>query len=60
MPLDLFTNESFRGWFDIFIGVIEMEVPNEIAQLDDDEKQESIYWKCQKWAIKIIDRLFVR
>jgi hypothetical protein len=57
---DLFTSESFRGWFETFVTVINREIPAEINQYDNDEKEATVYWKCKKWAMKIIDRVFER
>jgi hypothetical protein len=57
---DIFTAESFQGWFEVFIGIINRDVPAEINDLDSDEKQSSVYWKCKKWAMKILDRVFER
>ncbi|KAI6210536.1 D-Importin 7/RanBP7 [Aphelenchoides besseyi] len=55
----IFTVELFSQWLKLFVEVLKREIPiAEVERLDDPE--DSIYWKCKKWALKIITRVFER
>lgn len=34
--------------------------PQETLQVDEDERPELPWWKCKKWALHILARLFER
>ena len=53
---ELITAEIFGHWLELLVAVIERPVPPEVDSYDD--KEETIYWRCKKWALKIIDRVF--
>ncbi|KAI6227069.1 D-Importin 7/RanBP7 [Aphelenchoides besseyi] len=55
----IFTVDLFSQWLNLFVEVLKREIPiAEVERLDDPE--DSIYWKCKKWALKIITRVFER
>uniref|UniRef100_A0A1I8A6K9 Importin N-terminal domain-containing protein n=1 Tax=Steinernema glaseri TaxID=37863 RepID=A0A1I8A6K9_9BILA len=58
MNTDMFNIDSFNHWVEIFRRIIERPVPAEVDQLDDAEKTETVWWKCKKWALKIMNRIF--
>ncbi|KAI6191273.1 D-Importin 7/RanBP7 [Aphelenchoides bicaudatus] len=49
---DIFTTESFQGWFEIFITVMNRDIPSEVDQYDNDEKEATVYWKCKNYGSK--------
>ncbi|KAI6243880.1 D-Importin 7/RanBP7 [Aphelenchoides fujianensis] len=56
---ELFTAEQFGQWLELFVTVLKRPIPQaEVEQLDDPE--DSVYWKCRKWSLKIIGRVFER
>lgn len=31
-----------------------------VNQLDADERDETLWWKCKKWAVHVLERSFER
>lgn len=62
LPLDLISKEVFSQWMDIMRQVADRPVPPEANNpaLDDDERVELTWWKCKKWALHILHRMFER
>ncbi|CAB0029281.1 unnamed protein product [Trichogramma brassicae] len=62
LPLDLISKEIFTQWMDIIRQVADRPIPSEqsFEFLDDDEKAELPWWKCKKWALHILQRIFER
>lgn len=62
LPLDLISREVFSQWMDVVRQIADRPVPQEInnADLDDDERAELPWWKCKKWALHILHRMFER
>ncbi|XP_011502496.1 PREDICTED: importin-7 isoform X2 [Ceratosolen solmsi marchali] len=62
LPLDLISKEIFSQWMDIVRQVADRPVPPETnnPDLDDDERAELAWWKCKKWALHILQRMFER
>lgn len=62
LPLNLISREVFSQWMDVVRQVADRPVPPEtnISDLDDDEKAELSWWKCKKWALHIVYRMFER
>lgn len=60
LPLSLFTHEVFTNWMHIFRQVLDRPVPDEVNQLDTDEKQDLVWYKAKKWAIHSLVRIFER
>lgn len=62
LPLDLLTKQVFTQWMDIIRQVTDRPVPPETnySDLDDDERAELPWWKCKKWALHILQRIFER
>ncbi|XP_070563950.1 importin-7-like [Ptychodera flava] len=60
LPLELVTKEMFVGWMKLIKVIVERPVPEETQQVDNDEKPELIWWKCKKWAMHILARVFER
>ncbi|ETN79679.1 Importin-beta protein [Necator americanus] len=48
-------------WIKFSIDVLMRECPQELSSLEDkDERAHTVWWKCKKWAAKILDRIFDR
>lgn len=62
LPLDLISREVFSQWMDVVRQIADRPVPPEVANsdLDDDERAELPWWKCKKWALHILHRMFER
>lgn len=50
----------FSEWMRIIIEIVERPVPPEANAGDEDERPETPWWKCKKWATKILHRIFER
>lgn len=51
--------KEFGEWLHLFLSIIMKKIPEEIFD-QKNEAEDSIYWKCKKWAMKIINRVFER
>uniref|UniRef100_A0A670YDS0 Importin 8 n=1 Tax=Pseudonaja textilis TaxID=8673 RepID=A0A670YDS0_PSETE len=60
LPLQLVNNQTMTQWMEIFRTVIDRSVPPETLQVDEDDRPELVWWKCKKWAFRIVARLFER
>ncbi|XP_049819869.1 importin-7 isoform X2 [Aethina tumida] len=60
LPMDLINKETFAQWMEICRQVVERGVPPAALQPDEDERPELSWWKCKKWALHIVFRMFER
>ncbi|XP_053574782.1 importin-8 [Bombina bombina] len=60
LPLQLVNNPMMTQWMGIFSTITDREVPPETLQVDEDDRPELVWWKCKKWALHILTRLFER
>ncbi|KAM8980300.1 importin-8 isoform X1 [Sarcophilus harrisii] len=60
LPLQLVNNQTMMHWMEIFRTIIDRIVPPETLQIDEDDRPELVWWKCKKWALHIVARLFER
>uniref|UniRef100_A0A1A8FX38 Importin 7 n=1 Tax=Nothobranchius korthausae TaxID=1143690 RepID=A0A1A8FX38_9TELE len=60
LPLELINRQNLTEWMEILKNVVDREVPQETMQVDEDERPELPWWKCKKWALHILARLFER
>ncbi|XP_072930858.1 importin-7 [Epargyreus clarus] len=60
LPMDLITKEVFTKWMEVLRLVMEKPVPEHTLQVDEDERMELPWWKCKKWAVHTLYRLFER
>ncbi|NXY43556.1 IPO8 protein, partial [Ceuthmochares aereus] len=60
LPLQLVNNQTMTQWMEIFRTIIDRNVPLETLQIDEDDRPELVWWKCKKWALHIVARLFER
>ncbi|XP_077868643.1 importin-7 isoform X2 [Saccoglossus kowalevskii] len=60
LPLDLITRETFTNWMKVIKVILDRPVPEETQQVDVDDRPELVWWKCKKWAMHVIARVFER
>ncbi|XP_051911793.1 importin-8 isoform X1 [Hippocampus zosterae] len=60
LPLQLITTTVMTQWMEIFRAIMDRDVPAETLELDEDDRPELSWWKCKKWALRVITRLFKR
>ncbi|MBN3288989.1 IPO7 protein, partial [Polypterus senegalus] len=60
LPLELINQQNLSDWMDILKTVVDRDVPAETLQVDEDDRPELPWWKCKKWALHILARLFER
>lgn len=52
--------EEYARWLKNFMDIVQKEIPAECDSVPEDERAETIYWKCKKWALKNVQRVFER
>jgi len=60
LPLDLISREVFSQWMEIVRTIADRPVPEQTLQVDEEERSELPWWKCKKWALHILHRMFER
>ncbi|XP_046688941.1 LOW QUALITY PROTEIN: importin-7-like, partial [Homalodisca vitripennis] len=60
LPLDLISREVFSQWMEIVRTVADRPVPDQTNQVDEEEWVDLPWWKCKKWALHILHRMFER
>ncbi|XP_031438551.1 importin-8 isoform X1 [Clupea harengus] len=60
LPLQLINNTVMTQWMEILRAVTDRGVPPETLEVDEDDRPQLVWWKCKKWALHIITRLFER
>uniref|UniRef100_A0A8C9RSI1 Importin 7 n=1 Tax=Scleropages formosus TaxID=113540 RepID=A0A8C9RSI1_SCLFO len=60
LPLELINRQNLAEWMEILKTVVDRDVPQETLQVDEDDRPELPWWKCKKWALHILARLFER
>uniref|UniRef100_A0A1A8RM90 Importin 8 n=1 Tax=Nothobranchius rachovii TaxID=451742 RepID=A0A1A8RM90_9TELE len=60
LPLQLINNTVMTQWMEILRSIMDRDVPAETLEVDEDDRPELAWWKCKKWALHIITRLFER
>uniref|UniRef100_A0A8C5F3T1 Importin 7 n=1 Tax=Gadus morhua TaxID=8049 RepID=A0A8C5F3T1_GADMO len=60
----LINRQNLTEWMEILKTVVDRDVlsffPQETMQADEEERPELPWWKCKKWALHILARLFER
>uniref|UniRef100_A0AAX7VTM4 Importin N-terminal domain-containing protein n=1 Tax=Astatotilapia calliptera TaxID=8154 RepID=A0AAX7VTM4_ASTCA len=60
LPLQLINNTVMTQWMEILRAIMDRDIPAETLEVDEDDRPELAWWKCKKWALRIITRLFER
>lgn len=54
------SREVFAQWMEIFRQVAERPVPDHTNSVDEEDRPDLPWWKCKKWALHILYRIFER
>ena len=60
LPLTLLPKPIFTQWMEIIRAIADRPVPEQTLQVDEDERPELPWWKCRKWAMHVLVRVFER
>lgn len=60
LPLRLINTTVMTQWMELLRQVMERDVPKETLEVDEDDRPELAWWKCKKWTMRILTRLFER
>ncbi|KAK5966443.1 hypothetical protein GCK32_005360, partial [Trichostrongylus colubriformis] len=53
--------ERLDDWIQFSISVLSQPCPTELDTIEDrEERAQTVWWKCKKWAIILLDRIFDR
>lgn len=58
LPMTLITRDIFFNWMEILRQVTDRPVPDETLQVDEDDRMNLPWWKCKKWAVHTLYRVF--
>ncbi|XP_061921593.1 importin-8 isoform X1 [Entelurus aequoreus] len=59
LPLQLINNTVMTQWMEILRAIMDKDVPATL-NVDEDDRPVLPWWKCKKWALRVITRLFKR
>ncbi|KAL0577930.1 Nonsense-mediated mRNA decay protein 5 [Marasmius crinis-equi] len=54
------TAESLAPWGQLLFAFVNLSIPKEAVPVDEDEREQSEWWKAKKWAFATLGRLFHR
>lgn len=60
LPQKLITREVFLSWMEALKQIVERDVPGRVDQVDEDDRPYDPAWKCKKWALRLLARVFER
>ncbi|XP_075230091.1 importin-7 msk [Lycorma delicatula] len=60
LPLDLISKEVFSQWMEVVRAIADQQVPEQTNTVDEEERVDLPWWKCKKWALHILYRMFER
>lgn len=60
LPQKLVTKDVFLRWMEALKQVVEREVPARLDQMDEEDRAYDPVWKCKKWALHVLARVFER
>jgi len=60
LPMTLLTKPIFTQWMELARAIADRPVPEQTLSVDEEERPELPWWKCRKWAMHILVRVFER
>lgn len=60
LPLNLITRDVFSQWMELLRNIVGRPIPEQASAYDEEEQTELSWWKCKKWALHILTRVFER
>ena len=52
--------ESLVPWGQLLFAIVNLQIPVEAVPEDEEERENSEWWKAKKWAYSTLGRLFHR
>lgn len=56
----MFPLEEIAKWLKLFMEIVQQQIPTECDAVPEDERAGTIWWKCKKWTLKTLQRIFER
>lgn len=61
LPLAILTRDVFSQWMTLIIEIAKRDVPETVQKdVDPEERPDLIWWKCKKWSLHLMARIFER
>ncbi|RZF47984.1 hypothetical protein LSTR_LSTR002050 [Laodelphax striatellus] len=60
LALSLISKETFSQWMEIVRAIADQPVPEQTNVVDEEDREALPWWKCKKWALHILQRMFER
>lgn len=60
LSLSLLPKPIFTQWMELVRAIADRPVPEQTLSVDEEERPELPWWKCRKWAMHILVRIFER
>lgn len=60
LPQDQLPRPVFLQWMEVMKQIVERPLPLSVQQLDLDDRPNHPGWKCKKWALHFLSRIFDR
>ncbi|PAV58074.1 hypothetical protein WR25_07919 [Diploscapter pachys] len=61
LNLKMLSTENIGIWLTACRNILDRDTPPEVKSIEDpDEAEEMVWWKCKKWAAKILEKFFER
>lgn len=61
LPLAVLTREVFSQWMTLIIEIAKRDIPESLQKdVENEDRPELIYWKCKKWSLHLMARIFER
>ena len=60
LPQDQLPRPLFLQWMEVMKQIVERPLPLSVQQLDLDDRPSHPGWKCKKWALHFLSRVFDR
>ena len=60
LPQDQLPRPTFLEWMKVMGSVVERPIPASVLNMDVDDRANHPAWKCKKWALHFLSRVFDR
>lgn len=61
LPLAIITNDIFSQWMKLILTIAQRDIPDAVqVDVDPEDRPDLIWWKCKKWALHLLSRIFER
>jgi hypothetical protein len=59
-PLKVFDFATTEQWMLTILQIFDSPVPAHVAEMEEEEREDTIWWKCKKWCLHIFAKVFDR